>query len=91
MQVIDVRDLALLVVLLIEQDLAGAYNAVGPWPAVTLGELIGACGGADLIRVNGGFRLALAAARRLLGHHVQDQSLSRLRGRDASNPRWLAP
>ena len=51
MQVIDVRDLACLVVLLIEQDLPGAYNAVGPWPAVTLGELIGACGDGDLIPV----------------------------------------
>jgi 2'-hydroxyisoflavone reductase len=51
MQVIEVRDLACLVVLLIEKDLPGAYNAVGPWPAVTLGELIGACGDADLIPV----------------------------------------
>ena len=51
MQVIDVRDLACLVVLLIEKDLPGAYNAVGPWPAVTLGELIGACGDADLTPV----------------------------------------
>jgi len=55
MQVIDVRDLAALVVLLIEQDLPGAYSAVGPWPAVTLGELIRACGEADLIPVAGDF------------------------------------
>jgi 2'-hydroxyisoflavone reductase len=51
MQVIDVRDLACLVAILIEKDLPGAYNAVGPSPAVTLGELIRACGGSDLAPV----------------------------------------
>jgi 2'-hydroxyisoflavone reductase len=42
-QVIDARDLARLVVLLLEQDRSGTFNAVGPWPSVTLGELIHAC------------------------------------------------
>jgi 2'-hydroxyisoflavone reductase len=37
-QVIDVRDLARLVVLLVEQDLPGAYNAVGPFPQVSFEE-----------------------------------------------------
>lgn len=49
MQVIDVRDLGCLVALLIESDQPGAFNAVGPWPAVTFEELIRACGGAELM------------------------------------------
>jgi 2'-hydroxyisoflavone reductase len=53
MQVVDVRDLANLVTLLVERDLPGAYNAVGPWPAVTLGDLIRACGDADFVSVAG--------------------------------------
>jgi nucleoside-diphosphate-sugar epimerase len=51
MQVMDVRDLARLVVLLLEQDLPGAYNAVGPSPAVTLSELIATCGAAEVVPV----------------------------------------
>jgi len=43
-QLVDVRDLARLVVLLLEKDVPGAYNVVGPTPAVTLAELIRACG-----------------------------------------------
>lgn len=50
-QVVDVRDLARLVVLLVEQDLTGAYNAVGPAAALTLGELIRICGDAQIISV----------------------------------------
>jgi 2'-hydroxyisoflavone reductase len=42
-QVIDARDLARLVVLLLEQDRPGTYNAVGPWPPVTLAELVETC------------------------------------------------
>lgn len=42
-QVIDSTDLARLVTLLLEQDSPGIYNAVGPWPAVTLGALVEAC------------------------------------------------
>jgi len=46
-QVVDSRDLARLVSLLLEQDVkqdvAGIFNAVGPWPAVTLAELIETC------------------------------------------------
>lgn len=42
-QVIDSRDLARLVVALLEQDQAGIYNAVGPAEAVTLDTLIRTC------------------------------------------------
>lgn len=52
-QLMDVRDLARLVVLLLEKDLPGAYNAVGPAPAVTLGEVIRACGSSDLVSIPG--------------------------------------
>jgi 2'-hydroxyisoflavone reductase len=45
-QVIDSRDLARLVTLLLEQDRTGIFNAVGPWPGVTLGELIETCASA---------------------------------------------
>ena len=47
-QVIDARDLARLVVLLVEQDRPGTFNGVGPTPAVTLGELVLACGASDV-------------------------------------------
>lgn len=50
-QVVDVRDLARLVVLLLEQDLPGAFNAVGPSSAVTLGDLLLTCGVADRVEV----------------------------------------
>ncbi|MCU1600337.1 MAG: NAD-dependent epimerase/dehydratase family protein [Frankiales bacterium] len=61
-QVVDARDLARLVVLLIEQDLPGTYNAVGPQPAVTLAELARVCGADDLVQVDTkpGFPLVLA-------------------------------
>jgi 2'-hydroxyisoflavone reductase len=52
-QLMDVRDLARLAVLLLEKDLPGAYNAVGPTPAVSLGEVIAACGIHDLVSVPG--------------------------------------
>ena len=52
-QVVDVRDLARLAVLLLEQDGPGAYNAVGPAAAITLGELIRACGDAELVPIAG--------------------------------------
>ena len=42
-QVVDSTDLARLVTTLLEQDQHGIYNAVGPSPAVTLGELAQAC------------------------------------------------
>jgi 2'-hydroxyisoflavone reductase len=42
-QVVDSRDLARLVVRLVEDDVAGTYNAVGPDGAVTLAGLIAAC------------------------------------------------
>jgi len=51
MQVVDVRDLARLVVLLLEQDRPGAYNCVGPAQPLTLRELISACGGVELVEV----------------------------------------
>jgi 2'-hydroxyisoflavone reductase len=51
-QVIDVRDLARLVVLLVEQDRSGAYNAVGPATPLTFGELIRACGDAQVVPVD---------------------------------------
>lgn len=51
-QVVDVRDLARLVVLLLELDLPGAYNAVGPAAPLTLGELIRTCGGAQVLPVD---------------------------------------
>ncbi len=48
-QVVDARDLARLVTLLLEQDRPGTYNAVGPQPDVTLAELITTCAaGADV-------------------------------------------
>jgi len=50
-QLVDVRDLARLVVLLLEQDRPGAYNAVGPSSAITLGELIAVCGAAEMVSV----------------------------------------
>lgn len=50
-QVMDVRDLARLVVLLLEQDLPGAFNAVGPSPSVSFVELVKTCGNADLVPV----------------------------------------
>jgi 2'-hydroxyisoflavone reductase len=42
-QVVDARDLARLVITLVEQDKPGTYNAVGPADAVTLEELIQIC------------------------------------------------
>lgn len=45
-QVVDARDHARLVVLLLEQDRPGTYNAVGPWPAVTLQQLVETCAAA---------------------------------------------
>jgi 2'-hydroxyisoflavone reductase len=53
-QVMDVRDLARLVVLLIEQDIPGAFNAVGPSPGVSFLELVRACGDAELVPVSEG-------------------------------------
>jgi 2'-hydroxyisoflavone reductase len=50
-QVVDVRDVARLVLRLVEDDRPGAYNAVGPWPAVTLGELITTCGAVEFVPV----------------------------------------
>jgi 2'-hydroxyisoflavone reductase len=50
-QVIDVRDLARLVVLLVERELPGAYNAAGPFPQVSFLELVKACGDAELVCV----------------------------------------
>ncbi len=50
-QLIDVRDLARLVTLLLERDLPGAFNAVGPSPAVTFVDLVRACGDAELVQV----------------------------------------
>jgi 2'-hydroxyisoflavone reductase len=52
-QLIDVRDLARLAVRLLEQQLPGAYNAVGPSPAVTFGELLRACGIVKPVTVTG--------------------------------------
>ncbi len=42
-QVVDSRDLARLVMRLLEDDRPGAFNAVGPAEPVTLGGLIGTC------------------------------------------------
>jgi 2'-hydroxyisoflavone reductase len=50
-QLVDVRDLARLVTLLLARDLPGAFNAVGPSPAVTFVELVRACGDAELVPV----------------------------------------
>jgi nucleoside-diphosphate-sugar epimerase len=50
-QMIDVRDLARLVVLMVENDLAGAYNAVGPTPAVSFVSFLKACGDAEMVQV----------------------------------------
>jgi 2'-hydroxyisoflavone reductase len=46
-----VRDLARLVVLLVEKDLPGSFNAVGPTPGVSFLELVRACGEAEPVRV----------------------------------------
>lgn len=51
MQVVDVRDLARLVVLLLEQDVPGAFNAVGPAQPLTFGDLVRACGEVELVSV----------------------------------------
>lgn len=51
-QVLDVRDLARLVVLLVEQDRSGAYNAVGPSTPLTFADLIRVCGDAEMIPVD---------------------------------------
>src|SRR3954471_3147439 len=45
-QVVDSRDLARLVITLVEQDKPGTYNAVGPADPVTLDELIHVCAAA---------------------------------------------
>jgi len=65
-QVVDSTDLARLVTMLLEKDQGGIYNAVGPWPAVTLGELAQVCAEAagtsvDVVPVGPepGFPLAL--------------------------------
>lgn len=50
-QVVDVRDLARLVVLLLEQNLPGAYNATGPSPAVTFGDFVTTCGEVEFVTV----------------------------------------
>lgn len=50
-QVIDVRDLARLVVLLVEHDQPGPFNAVGPTPGVSFVELVKTCGDAELVPV----------------------------------------
>ncbi|MFL6172883.1 MAG: NAD-dependent epimerase/dehydratase family protein [Marmoricola sp.] len=50
-QFVDVRDLARLVTILLEEDLPGAYNAVGPSPAVGFVDLVRACGEAELVPV----------------------------------------
>ena len=66
-QVVDARDLAALVVALLEADLPGTYNAVGPAKPVMLGELVQVCAQAagstvDLVPVpvEPGFPLVLA-------------------------------
>jgi 2'-hydroxyisoflavone reductase len=51
-QVVDARDLARLVVLLLEHDQPGTYNAVGPQPATTLGELVRTCGATEVRQVD---------------------------------------
>jgi 2'-hydroxyisoflavone reductase len=60
-QVVDARDLARLVTLLLEKDQPGTYNAVGPQPAVTLGELARVCGATELLQreTRPGFPLVL--------------------------------
>ena len=55
-QILDARDLAHLVVRLLEQDLGGAYNAMGPAHPLTLSEMIHTCAqaaqaGIDLVLV----------------------------------------
>jgi 2'-hydroxyisoflavone reductase len=50
-QALDVRDLARLVVLLLENDVPGAFNAVGPTPGVSFLELVRACGDAEPVPV----------------------------------------
>lgn len=42
-QVIDVRDLAAFIVHAIEQNLAGAYNAISPAGKFTIGDVLDAC------------------------------------------------
>ena len=45
-QVVDARDLAALMVALVEDDRPGTYNAVGPAEPVTLGGLVLTCAAA---------------------------------------------
>jgi 2'-hydroxyisoflavone reductase len=72
-QVVDSRDLARLVTLLLEGDRPGTYNAVGPADPVTLEGLVRACAEAagaqvdvvpvDPAAVDAGFPLVLPDAR----------------------------
>ncbi len=86
MQVIDVRDLACLVAILIEKDQPGAYNAAGPSPAVTLGELIRVCGGFDLAPVTDDVDWPLLLPDADVGRHAPDQRRGRTCRRDAAKP-----
>lgn len=52
-QLMDVRDLARLALLLLERQLSGAYNAVGPSTSLTLGELLRACDILEPVEVPG--------------------------------------
>lgn len=61
-QVVDSRDLARLTALLLEGDIAGTFNAVGPKEPVTLAELVRACGDVEVVpvaSVEPGFPLVL--------------------------------
>lgn len=72
-QVVDSRDLARLVASLVEGDVPGTYNAVGPAEPTTLAGLVAACAAAAGTRVelvpvdpgsvDGGFPLVVADAR----------------------------
>jgi 2'-hydroxyisoflavone reductase len=42
-QFIDVRDLARWMIAMVEARASGAFNATGPMPAVTMGEVVDAC------------------------------------------------
>jgi 2'-hydroxyisoflavone reductase len=56
-QFVDARDLAAWMVEVAERRVAGTFNATGPVPAVTMGDLLEACGDANLIWVDEAFLL----------------------------------
>ncbi|MEU6854253.1 NAD-dependent epimerase/dehydratase family protein [Actinacidiphila alni] len=89
-QVVDARDLARLVVRLLEDGRPGAFHAVGPEPAVTLGKLIETCARAagtevEIVRVTPEAG-AVPPMFPLIRHDRASQQRSAARARAAGMP-----